>query len=276
MRGYERKLRTAISKVTSNDLELLLSTAASGDLGIDTLSHKIALISRESLEDVYSEGVVIPITPYIQSRLSNRFRNLERKEHLRLYKDFARVREGRKMAGVFFEALAQKALQDGITLELVPMVKLDEARKGLPQWYSSHEFLTNSQLEERRQEALTHKLKININLIRTEEFQENKPLSLVRDVMYVPEADNKEALDSFILLNEGLFIFQFTIAEQHDIKRGLLDFLKEYVVPSPESWKIIFIIEPKQKLKCLQPRNATLRELKMFSAVVDLEGLSVA
>ena len=50
------------------------------------------------------------------------------------------------MADVFFEALAQTALQEGITLELVPMVKLDEA----PRWRSSHEFLTNSQLEEQR------------------------------------------------------------------------------------------------------------------------------
>jgi len=119
--------------VTSNDLELLLSTARCGDFGIDTLS-KIALLIRESLDDVYSQGVVIPITPYIQSRLSNRLRNLERKEHLRLYKAFAKVPEGRKMAGVFLEALAQTALQEGITLELVPMVKLDEARKGAPRW----------------------------------------------------------------------------------------------------------------------------------------------
>jgi hypothetical protein len=84
MSQYEWDLCTAISKVTSNKLEWLFSTAVSGDLGIDTLSDKIALLSRESLDDVYSQGVVIPITPYIQSRLSNRFRNLERKEHLLL------------------------------------------------------------------------------------------------------------------------------------------------------------------------------------------------
>ncbi|EDR06022.1 uncharacterized protein LACBIDRAFT_294749 [Laccaria bicolor S238N-H82] len=127
MSRYESNLRTALSKVTSNDLELLLITACDGDLGIDTLSDKIALLSRESLDDVYSQGMVIPITPYIQSRLSNRCRNLERKELLRLYKAFARVPEGRTMAGVFFDALGQTALQEGITHELVPMVKLDEA-----------------------------------------------------------------------------------------------------------------------------------------------------
>ncbi|EDR06023.1 uncharacterized protein LACBIDRAFT_294751 [Laccaria bicolor S238N-H82] len=90
MSRYELDLRTALSKVTLNDLELLLSTARCGDMGTDTLSEKIALLSRESLDDMHSQGVVNPITPYIQSRLANRFRNLEHKELLRLYKAFAR------------------------------------------------------------------------------------------------------------------------------------------------------------------------------------------
>ena len=179
---YEGDLRRAISEITSDKLESLVKRAPSRDLGTDSASHKIALLRRESLDDVYSQGVVIPVTPYIQSRLSNRFRNLE---HLRLYKAFARVPEGRKMAGVFFEALAQRFFQEEITLELVPMVKLDQARKGVPRRYSSHVPLTNSQLEERHQEALTRQLKINIKPIRTEEFPDNKRLSLARNVMYI-------------------------------------------------------------------------------------------
>ena len=89
MSWYERNLCIALSKVTPDDLELLLVTACSGDFGIDSVYHTIALLSRESL-DVHSQGVVIPITPYIQSRLSNRFRNLEPKELLRLYKAFCK------------------------------------------------------------------------------------------------------------------------------------------------------------------------------------------
>ena len=90
--------------------------------------------------------------------------------------------------------------------------------------------------------------------------------------MYVPEADNKVALDSFIWLDEERFIFQFTIVETH----GLLDFFKEYVVPSPSSWKFLFIIESNQKFICPQPRIATLREFGMYFAVVDVKALSVA
>ena len=90
--------------------------------------------------------------------------------------------------------------------------------------------------------------------------------------MYVREAENKVALDSFIWLNEELFIFQFTISETH----GLLDSFKEYVDPSPSSWKLLYMSEPKQKLIFPQPRIGTLREFGMYSAVVDVKGLSVA
>ena len=90
MSRYERNLCIALSKVTSEDLELLLVTAPCGDFGNDSVYHTIALLSRELLDDVHSQGMVIPITPYIQSRLSNGFRNLEPKELLRLYKAFCK------------------------------------------------------------------------------------------------------------------------------------------------------------------------------------------
>ena len=106
---YEWDLDTAISEITPDKLESLVKRAPSADLGTDSVAHTIVLLRRESLDDVCSRGVVTPITTYLQSRLSNRFRNLERKEHLRLYRAFANVPEGRRMTGVFFEALAQTA-----------------------------------------------------------------------------------------------------------------------------------------------------------------------
>jgi hypothetical protein len=272
MSQYKRNLDVAISEVTSDKLKSLLRTAASGDLRIDALSHKITLLSRKSLDDVHSRAVVIPITPFIRSRLSNQFRNLAREEQLRLYEYFARVPEGRKTAGVFFEALAQRELQEGITLELVPMVKLDEARKGaLPRWYSSHELLNHPKLETGRKEAWRHRFNIEVNPVRTEEFPDDGPLSLAHDVIYVPEADNHVALDSFIWLDD-LFIFQFSIAQTHGIKPGLLDFFDRYAgIPPPSSWKFIFVVEPKQILICPQPRNLVLCELVMYSAVVGVK-----
>jgi hypothetical protein len=272
MNQHETDLDSTISEVTSDKLKALLRTAAGGDLRMDALSHKIILLSRKSLDDVHSRAVVTPITPFIRSRLSIQFRNLAREEQLCLYEYFARAPEGRKIAVVFFEALVQRELQEGITLELVPMVKLNEARKGaLPRWYSSHELLNNLELETKRQEALGHRFNIVVNPVRTEEYPDNGPQSITHNVIYVPEADNHVALNSFIWL-DNLFIFQVSIAETHGIKPGLLDFLNQYKgIPPPSSWKFIFVVEPKQILICPQPRNLVMRELGMYSAVVDVK-----
>ena len=76
MSQYEKDLKVAISGVASSKLKSLLKTAVSGDFGIDAMFHKIALLRRESLDDMHSRAVVIPITPFIRSRLSNQLRNL--------------------------------------------------------------------------------------------------------------------------------------------------------------------------------------------------------
>ena len=65
MSQYEGNPDIAISEVTSDKLKSLLRTAASGDLRINALSHKITLLSRKSLDEVRSQTVVIPITPFI-------------------------------------------------------------------------------------------------------------------------------------------------------------------------------------------------------------------
>ena len=125
------------------------------------------------------------------------------------------------------------------------------------------------------QQALRCRFSIEVKPVRTEEFPDNGPLSLARDVMYVPEADNNVALDSFILLDD-LFIFQFSIAETHGIKPGLLDFFNQSTgIPPLSSWKFIFVVEPKQILICPQPRNLVLRKLDMCSGVVDVKKQSV-
>jgi hypothetical protein len=51
------------------------------------------------------------------------------------------------------------------------------------------------------------------------------PSSIQPDVLYVPQWSNQIGLDSFILMDGLLFLFQFAIGKEHDIKPGLADFL---------------------------------------------------
>jgi hypothetical protein len=204
--AYEKSVQKAISSATASQLEQLFKDSTS--LTTDAVSHKICLVSRENRDDVRSPAVVAPITPSIQSRLANQFRNLERGEKIRLYKYFSRVPDSKATAGIFFEAIVQHHFQEDIDLELIPMVRLGKARKGkMPQWHSGHVFLSNTALEASRRQALQHGLKINTKPTRTEEFTDNGPPRMEPNVFYVPQASNHAALDSFILLDGLLLIF---------------------------------------------------------------------
>src|ERR1700722_15357851 len=76
LKKYESEVKREISNITSDLLKKL--TADSASLSMDSASHKICLVYREDPDDVESDSVVAPITPHIQSRLANQFRNMER------------------------------------------------------------------------------------------------------------------------------------------------------------------------------------------------------
>jgi hypothetical protein len=139
---------------------------------MDTLSHKIWLISRQDREDVYSGAVVSPITSYIKSRLVNHFRTLEHREQIRLYKYFSKVPESRKVAGIFFEAATQQCFQRGVNLEFIQMVRpaSSTSESGKPRWHSSHVVFPNdAELEHSRQQALQNRQLLRLGHCRIHE-----------------------------------------------------------------------------------------------------------
>ena len=176
------------------------------------------------------------------------------------------------MAGILFEAFAQRKLQKGLVISLLPMVKLDHARDGaLPQYYSSHVPLDNQDLEKLRREALKKVYEVEIRPEVVEVFQEQGPSSIQEGIFYVPDATNHEALNSFILLDDVLYIFQFTVGSTHGIKFGLVTFFEKYEhIPPISSWTFVFIIDSNQTLKCPQPRRLKLRELPLHTAIIEV------
>ncbi|KAF8627245.1 hypothetical protein AX15_004464 [Amanita polypyramis BW_CC] len=271
---YRQDVQEAISNLTISELQRLLQDSRS--LKMDAVSHMICLISRKDREDVYSRAIVSPITSSIMSRLANRFRTLGRGEQIRLYKYLSKVPESRATAGIFFEAAAQGCFQDGITLELLPMVRLPSSQpKNNPRWYSSHVFLHNATLEAARQQALQERQSLNIPRdLPIEEYTDDGLSSIMPDVIYVPELTNQVALDSFILTKDLLYIFHFSIGKDHDIKPGLIDFIRKCPGPlSMDKCRFVFIHPPNHTLICPQPRKSEMWELHPWSAVLDLNKL---
>jgi hypothetical protein len=187
-----------------------------------------------------------------------------------------KVPDSRAVAGIFFEAIGQRRLREETVLELIPMVKLDD-RKGIksdsadkeamPQWHSGHMDLPDALLEA----AFKERILANVHPSQTLEFTDDGPSSVKSGIYYVPEATNHEALDSFLLLDEHLFIFQFTIGTHHGIKPGLIKFLKGRPgVPDMVKWRFVFVIPPNLIVKCPQPWLLELRQLQLYSAVVTI------
>lgn len=268
-RQYESDVGLEISNLTCKSLEKLFSDAST--LEMDKLSHKICLVSRDILENVASLPIVEPITPYVRSKLVCQLRILERREQVRLYKRFAKKSESRALAGVAFEAAGQAMLQDGMGLVLVPMVHHPpKPCTPRPPWYSSHVLQRNVELEQLRQIALGNTLSLTVPS-GIFEYTDNGPLSIKPDIFYLPEMTNKIAFDAFILLNGILYLFQFTIGDQHDVKPGLKDFLATCAgIPAMDHWRFVFIIPPNHTLIAPQPRFLDIRAIPFYSTVITL------
>ncbi|KAF8643227.1 hypothetical protein AX14_009585, partial [Amanita brunnescens Koide BX004] len=80
-----------------------------------------------------------------------------------------------------------------------------------PRWYSSHSLFRNETLEVSRQKAFKALVPIHVMPSRVLEYMDDGPKSIESGVFYVPELTNQVALDSFILLNGVLHVFQFTV-----------------------------------------------------------------
>jgi hypothetical protein len=268
---YKKDVQKAIASLKLSKLEQVVEDSSS--LTMDGLSHKVCLISREDRERVYSSAALSPITSSIKSRLANHFRTLDHREQIRLYKHFSKVPDSRAMAGIFFEAAGQRCLQHGVTLHLVPMVRLPPHRKN-HQWHTSCVFLHNTTLERSHQQALEQGQSLTIPKdLQIQEYAKDGPLSpITPNVIYVPELANQVALDSFIIMNNLLYIFQFMIDKEHSIKSGLIDFVDKYPeLPSMDNWRFVFIIPPEHELICPQPQS---QKLQPYSAVINLDNVT--
>jgi len=176
----------------------------------------------------------------------------------------------RKVAGIFYEVIAQSRLQRSMFLKLILMVKL-EKRKGLktlPQWYSSHLLMRNPSLEAAHQQVLGQWLTVKIQPKKTLEYTDDGLQSIEPDVFYVPSLDNQIAFDSFILLDDLLYIFQMTITSSHDINQGLIAVANSYSFPPREKWQFVFMIPPNLTLLVPQPWKLNLQNLLPYLVVV--------
>jgi len=239
------------------------------------VSNKLGLVSRTERDVIWSTHTVAPITESIKSRLARQLRTVSRNQQIDLYILFSKSSQTKNMCGTLFEAIGLCIVPEGLSITLLPMVRLPQNpnAKSHPRWYTSHASLTNETLEAQRQQALRRSQTIQFPATTTQEFKTDDVLSLLERVFYVPVSAIQEALDAFLLLHGILYILQFTIGQNHDIKPGFVKFLQKCQnVPPLEEWKFVFLIPPGTTLLCPEPKSELpgLRKLNPYSAELDL------
>ncbi|CAA7259068.1 unnamed protein product [Cyclocybe aegerita] len=180
--------------------------------------------------------------------------------------------QSREAAGVFFEVAAQTLFAQTIELTLLPMVKLDSrGEKNLLHWYSSHIPLTDQELEQQRTQVVAEELHITPS--RTIEYPETGLDSILSDVYYVPQRPNEDVVDSFILSDGKLFLFQCSTASRRSIKSRITLLAARCRFPPQKDWRLVFVIPPKQALTV--PQEPAVEKAALFTAVVDINRISL-
>lgn len=276
---YREDLKETLDNISVEKLEELADTAKS--MNMDVVSRKVCLIRRfNSSQLQFSKKVTVsPITPYVGSRIVSQLKNAQRRKLIRLYNKFIRLPSTRKMSGNVFEAWCHQVFCERISIEVIPMVREGGSKvskkKNQPQWHTTNMKLTSKLLEDKRQHALR---KGTVLDVRPETFvlytspKLGDKLKIKSNLYYSPEYPNEAGFDSFIIHGDILYLFQFTIKTQHDIKDFLKFFDKCMGIPSRENWRFVFVrpLDVRATLKCPFPSTDALRELALYSAEVEM------
>ncbi len=149
------------------------------------------------------------------------------------------------------------------------MVKLNEPSEGkrLPQWHSSHQFVSDS-LEALRHNALQQTINFRFRPKAISEYGDST--DVVSATYYIPRSKNQVGFDSFIHADDGfLYIFQITISSDHDVNPKMEQYLKR-ISPMISKWRFVFVTTSQSTLISLQSRGQELAGFSLFSAILPL------
>lgn len=244
---------------------LLSAVQMSKDLDMDR-SHSIILVKRKNVDDLLGYTVE-PISLSVKRMLKKELMKWEQKERLWTYLLFPRVQDLTIMTSIVFESLAQLQLQKEVALNLVPMVKVPAPRGGNAKW----EFQPGS-----RADAANTPFPIQFKPMDTVEYDGSKPSRFQAGVFYVPMSSHQVEFDSFILVDQVLYIFQLSIAASHEIKEDIMNFFLQPTLEKLQEaeWRFVFIIPPRSTIVCPESNVAKLKgfwgRTRLFTAEIDI------
>lgn len=215
-------------------------------LSFSEVPHTIFMVKRTDLNDLQTM-TIIPASPAIGIRLKSKVRALQHAEQIQLYEWWASVEPSRWMAGLVFKSLARSMLQRRVALKLVPIQKRSLGPGKEMRWVSicedqmSHttrapdadskwknEVSTSANQSSTGPVGAHSSITVDFSPREIVEYEDEEitiQQEEIEGVFFVPKLTNQIVFDSFIVFDGVLYIFQFTIATEHNIKQGLMSLL---------------------------------------------------
>jgi len=264
--ALEEHRDTVMREISHLTMDDLLSTVRMGETLDADLSHSIILVKQKNVDNL-CKFTIGPISLSVRQLLKKELMKVEQKERLQAYRLTTRVKNSRFLAGLFFESLAQLQLQEMVSLNLVPM-ELRASERGNDKWESQTIRSTSTANPSFRTE---------FQPTDTVGYDQSELSGLQADVFYVPISSHQVGFDSFVLVGQYLYLFQFSIATSYDIEEGTLTFLSQPALETlrEAEWRFVFVVPPGSGIVCLQSNMAKLETFwnrtRFFMAEIDLE-----
>ena len=273
MHDYGVRVDKALNQVTLERLQQL--TTDTDSLTMDKMSHKLCLLRREDINDVESDFLISPITEHIQYEIANRILFCSLQRQIETFQSLYSNPSSKAMAGTVFENIFHLRFRQRIFIQFMPMVRSDKRRN--LRWHASHCAIKPSvfdaeELEKKRQVALRHCVTLEVHHPSFFVY-DRLAFALRQNVYYIPKKLNEAVFASFILKDDILYLFQFTVFEEHRINDKLILRFEECTnVPPRDKWRFILIIpDDVEALECLYPKNQGLQKLNPFSSQVSVK-----
>ncbi|KAK2460049.1 hypothetical protein APHAL10511_007926 [Amanita phalloides] len=223
---------------TSPDRFKQLFSDSSG-LSFDTLSHKICLVRRKQGSALGDGNITTDlISVEVEQQVVQRLEKFSDDQLLDMWTYFSKFGDARGMTGSIFQVFVHRRFRTRIYLDAMPMVRSNRANSRL-----CASFSTNRPQSATVQGVAQQVFSLRVDVGSTFVYDTTIRLSIRPDVYYVPRSGQQVALDSFILREGYLNVFQCTGHHDHDIKSGIYDFLASCSgLPPRTNWRFVFVI----------------------------------
>jgi hypothetical protein len=229
----------------------------------DKVSHAVFLVRRENVADLQTT-IVQPITHSVRQLLKTKLMKEDWKDQSVAYGHLATHPQMRQLAGQVFESMAQLRLQKQVVLDLVPMTRQPASGRSKAKWIMTPRATAASSLTAPNvHDAANTPISIKFTPEGVEVYTGPTPANILPNIFYLPKSLNQPAFDSFILADEVLYIFQFSIASEHEINPSMMDFFPHAMLREAP-WCFIFVVPPDKTLEFPEPSGDDGEKLKEF------------